>query len=692
MQANQAQLVAMLEGTKQFNVPIYQRPYSWTVKQCDQLLSDIVRVGTKRPQGGHFLGSIVHISDSGLAAGITQFTVIDGQQRLTSVTILLIAIRDILREHADPTADISPDEIQNLLVNQFKKNDEFIKLRPTATDRQSYDDLIRGIHQDIAPANRISENYRFFRRKIDESGTDPNDVYMGIKLLNVVDVALKHGYDDAQLIFESLNSTGLSLTQSDLIRNFVLMGVHPADQQEMYETVWRPMEQMFPLSSYSTEFDAFMRHFLTVHLGEIPKIGEVYNAFKNWIISNSLDRTAIANQLSVYADYYTRIFLEREPDPQLRTAFRDLVRLDATVTAPFMLEIYRDYASGQLLTKQELLHVVHLVEGYLIRRTICSVPTNTLNSTFASFFKSVEKHRYVESIEARFVMMGGNQRFPTDAEVEQIWPERDLYSTPKRLRFILERLNNWGYNETNSMDSLSIEHILPQGIPLPQWWAEALGNNAQEIRDKYVHTIGNLTLTGYNAELSNQSYLKKRELPGGFRESAVRLNKFLVDKDSWGEKEILERAQHLWQRAKNIWAFPELSEEALNRYRQQPASSTAVPISVHKHLAGELYDLWQEIRPAILSLSPTVTEENYLSYIAYKAGTNFADIVPQASGLLIYLNLPYEQLEDPEAWCEDVTNVGTAGNGDARFRLRPTGNLDYALDLIEQAYRYRIRT
>jgi hypothetical protein len=317
------------------------------------------------------------------------------------------------------------------------------------------------------------------------------------------------------------------------------------------------MEVMFESSNYAVEFDAFMRHFMTVQTGEIPKVNEVYSAFKNWILSNKLDRPEIAVRLHRYANYYTRIFLGRETDPELFASFADLVRLEATVTAPFLLEVYHDFLESGLLAKSDVLQLVHLIESYLIRRTVCSVPTNTLNSTFATLAKFIDRERYVESIQARFMVMGGNTRFPTDSEVAQIWPERDLYSTPKRLRYMLERLNNWGYNETNNTDNLSIEHILPQGLPLPQWWSESLGEDAITIRNKYVHTIGNLTLTGYNSELSNQSFVKKRDIAGGFRESAIRLNKILTTKATWGENEILERAQLLWKRASEIWKYPD---------------------------------------------------------------------------------------------------------------------------------------
>lgn len=576
MKATETPFLPFLEGKKQFRIPIYQRTYSWTLKQCLQLWNDIVRAGEDDTVAGHFIGSIVYIQQ-GLyqGSGVPQLLVIDGQQRLTSLSLLLTA----LAESADPQngeSFFSSEEIrENYLLNKFGKNDQHYKLLLTQGDRDTLTSLVKGSELPQVISSRVLSNFQFFQEQLHSGGIDPDKVYRGIGKLIIVDISLDRTHDNPQLIFESLNSTGLDLSQADLIRNYVLMGLEPEKQEEIYSDYWYRMEQSFGFENYSTHFDRFMRDYLTTksRSGTIPKIDHVYDAFKGYL-HNTQDRNVedVVADVYRYSKYFVRLAFLREDDPDLKQAFRDINVLRVDVAYPLLLELYDDYAAHRL-SKEDFIAVLRLVESYVFRRMICGIPTNTLNKTFANFSKEIDKSNYLESAQAAFLLKDSYRRFPKDAEFWYQFTVKDVYNLRVR-NHLLDKLENHERRERVDVGSYTIEHIMPQNENLSAEWQQDLGEDWQTIQAEYLHTIGNLTLTGYNSELSDRPFKEKRDMQGGFKDSPIRLNHSLANLEHWNKEQINQRAIALADLAVEIWKAPTLSSEVLNGYKPETSSGT----------------------------------------------------------------------------------------------------------------------
>ena len=507
----------------------------------------------------------------------------------------------------------------------------------------------------------------------------------------VVDVALSREQDNPQLIFESMNSTGRALSQADLIRNFVLMGLEPAQQTQFYEDHWRPMELAFGQEAYGTHFDRFMRHYLTLKTGEIPKVTKVYEAFKAYARQPRIEQGGIAPLLADihrFADYYCSMALNRESTKLLGEAFRDLRELRVDVVYPFLLELYHDYDAGDL-SEDEFCKAVRLVEAYVFRRAVCSIPTNSLNKTFSTFGRELKKDRYLESIKAHFLLMPSYRRYPRDDEFKRELRVRDLYNFPRR-SYWLRQLENHGRKERVPVDEYTIEHIMPQNEDLSAEWRSDLGPEWERVHETWLHTLGNLTLTGYNSEYSDRPFAKKRDMEGGFQMSPLRLNGGIGSLERWDEQTIQARAGRLSDTAANVWGDVGLSAESLAPYRTQPERRQVETYTIenHQHLAERSASrpLFEMFRREVLALSPVVTEEFLKLYVAYKAETNFVDVVPQASLLRLSLNMRFHELHDPKDLATDVTNLGHWGNGDAEVELSEPAQLRYVMGLVRQAF------
>ena len=534
------------------------------------------------------------------------------------------------------------------------------------------------------PSQRILENYEFFKSKIHAQNV--NDVYNGVLRLFIVDVALEKDKDNPQLIFESMNSTGLDLSQADLIRNYVLMGQKIDLQTELYEKYWFPMEQTYG-NDYASTFDWFIRDYLSVKMGAIPKIGKVYEEFKNYVQgSKSPDSiTEIVADIAKYSKFYVNMVLRKEADKDLNRLFANISKLKVDVSYPFILAVYADYDNG-IISKEEFAEILKLVENYVFRRAICGIPTNSMNKTFAQLYKSVKAENYVESLQAAFQLMDGYKRFPADAEFEKEFVNKDLYNFRSR-NYLLNNLENFNRKEMANTDEYTIEHILPQNENLSESWKQMLGENWKDIQANYLHTIGNLTLTGYNSELSDRPFVNKKTMEGGFNDSPLRLNSFMKTVEVWNEGNINKRAKELAQKAKHIWFAPNLAEETLQKYSRKEVNETAeYTLEHYEYLNDEILELYEALRKRILNIDSSVRVEYKKRYIAFKSQTNFVDIVPQKSRLRLSLNMEYADIIDPEGWCRDASNIGKYGNGDVEVGFNNLNQLEYIMFLIQQAF------
>jgi uncharacterized protein with ParB-like and HNH nuclease domain/predicted transport protein len=688
VKATEAKMLEFLKRSPQFEVPIYQRTYSWGEKECAQLWVDIVRAGRDEALLAHFVGSIVYV-EKGLYSVSSQspLLVIDGQQRLTTVTIFVEALARALGD-TEPVPGFSAKKLRSYyLLNPLEDGEARYKLLLSQTDK---DTLIALLDDQPPPKDhsvRVQDNFDTFSAWLTAPGTDLAELCKGLGKLLMVDISLNRDQDNPQLIFESLNSTGLELSQADLIRNFVLMGLESQEQTRLYKNYWHPVEQDFGQEGYSVSFDGFMRHYLTVRTGEIPNVKEVYEAFKQYARSTSVAASgteSLLADLRAFSGYYRAMALGTEPDPDLAAAFHDLRELKVDVAYPLLLELYSDYASGNLL-KIEFLQILRWVESYVFRRSICTIPTNSMNRTFARFARDLKKDRYLESVQAAFLLLPSYRRFPSDEEFERDITVRNLYAFRNR-SYWLRRMENHGRKERVLVDEYTIEHIMPQNEDLSPAWQAALGPEWERIQQTWLHTLGNLTLTGYNSELSDRPFAEKRTMVGGFADSPLRMNQGLGQLAAWTENTIAQRAATLAKKAGAIWSSPGLDRETLDIYRPRASHSGDYTIDDHPFLvAGPMREVFEAFRREVLALDPAVGEEVRKVYVAYKAETNFVDVVPQASRLRLALNMRFPDINDPRGLCRDVTGMGKWGNGDVQFGLSRIEDVPYAIGLARQA-------
>ncbi|MBU0483922.1 MAG: DUF262 and DUF1524 domain-containing protein [Proteobacteria bacterium] len=688
MKATETKLLDYLRKSAQFIIPIYQRTYSWTQKQCDQLWRDIVRAGLDDSVTGHFVGSVVYV-EKGLYShsSIPQLLVIDGQQRLTTISLFIAALAGAIEGHGgiDTT---SPKKLRNyFLLNSEEEGELAYKLLLTQTDK---DTLIKIVEDKKIPAKysrRVAENFQFFVDKLKESSVDLKTIYDGLCKLIIVDISLSRDHDNPQLIFESLNSTGLELSQADLIRNYVLMGLEAKEQEGLYNDYWFPMEQNFAKANYVQLFDRFMRDYLTLKTGSIPNIREVYDAFK--VYANKKDTGTIGEIVSDihrHSIYFVAMVLDKEVDKELKEAFNDINTLKVDVAYPLLLELYDDYDSGRL-AKDEFVSALRLVESYVFRRAVCGIPTNSMNKTFANLSKEIKKDKYLESLQAAFITKTTYMRIPNDDEFMRELVVKDLYNFRSK-NYWLRKLENHGRKERVDVESFTIEHILPQNLDLSSEWRSDLGPEWQEIQNHYLHTIGNLTLTGYNSELSDRPFKEKRDMDGGFSDSPIRLNRGLNKLDIWNKGTIEKRAKELASLSTQVWGYPVLDEDVIKSYlpKERKRGGAVYTRADHHHLTGSTGELFDQFRKHVLNLDSSVTEEYLKLYVAYKTTTNFVDVVPQASGLRLSLNMKFDEIDDPDGFCKNVTDKGRWGNGDVEIKISEIDQISYVMKFIRQSF------
>ncbi|WP_372922642.1 DUF262 domain-containing protein [Roseovarius sp.] len=680
--------MAFIKKAPQFVIPIYQRTYSWTEKECRQLWSDVRRAGQSEHIPVHFLGSVVYIEES-LSTNTSRSPqlVIDGQQRLTSVMLLLTALSRVVRD-GEPVDGFSPKKIHNRYLMDPDEDDErAFKLLLSKTDRTTLNAIVAGDDLPDPTSIRVKENFSLFLRLLEQDPDAVVEICAGLNKLMIVDVALSREHDNPQLIFESMNSTGKELSQADLIRNFVLMGLEPKLQTRLYEQYWRKMEEGFGQGAYVSHFDGFMRHYLTIVMGSIPRQGDVYTAYKTYSqeqIAKGREVESLVKEVWELSRHYGALVLGQEQDTALAHAFKDLREMKVDVAYPFLMEVYRDYDEG-LITAGDFLEIVRLIEAYVFRRAICAVPTNSLNKTFANFGRELKKDRYLESVKAHLLNMRSYRRFPRDEEFIARLQDRDLYNFRNR-SYWLRKFENHGRKERVSVDDYTIEHILPQNDRLSKEWREALGDDWSAVQEKWLHTLGNLTLTGYNSEYSDRPFAEKRDMEGGFKESPLRVNQGLGQVETWNEAEIKKRADRMARQAADVWAAPDLPKDILDTYREPGAASSGYSIEDHPYLNNaKVRELFEDFRREVKALDACVSEQFLKLYVAYKAETNFVDVVPQAKSLRLSLNIDPQELSDPRKMVADVTDVGRWGNGNSEIRLSDPDDLQYVVGLVRQS-------
>ncbi|GAA8198220.1 DUF262 and DUF1524 domain-containing protein [Helicobacter pylori] len=662
----------------QLVIPIYQRLYSWEKEQCKQLWDDIVKTGGSDQIEGHFIGSILYVLD-GITHSNNILLIIDGQQRLTTITLLLTALRD---HWSDKRKEIE----DHYLINSDKDGDKKFRLILSESDKDTLLSLIdKDRRKPSEPSSKIMENFKLFEEWIRKNTNQLETIFKGLEKLMIVEIALEKGKDDPQLIFESMNSKGMELTQTDLIRNYIVMETEIEKQEGFYNKYWRSMEDELKQSKREDLFNKFVRHYLTIKTREIPNINKVYVAFKDYRQKEGIGIEDLLKDLQKYCGYFCRIVFKKESDKDLNKALGFLVDLEMDVIYPLLLELYSDYSDG-VLSKDDFRRSIALIESYICRRAVCGLGTNSLNKVFPSFTKHIQKDEYFKSLKAHFGSLTEKQRFPNNDEFKKLFITIDFYNFKKRNIFF-ERLENFGREERVSTHEYTTEHIMPQ--TLTEEWERDLGENFQEIYDKYLNTIGNLTKTGYNTEYSNKSFQEKRDMEKGFKDSPLKLNQSLKDLESFGEKEIKKRANDLADWALKIWTYPKLDAEMLEKCKPKKDKKEKKVYDLSSYKFGshsrELFDI---LSKGIKALDERITESFMKAYITYKFNTIFTSIVPSKDELTLMLKIKFSELQNEikeKLTIRDVSNIGHACVGDIEVKLETKENIPYCLGLIKQA-------
>ncbi len=675
MKADATTLLKFFEENQnnQFVIPIYQRLYSWKKEQCEQLWDDIIKIGGNDKMNGHFIGSILYVLDGNTPS--SPLLIIDGQQRLTTITLLLIALRNHSSDEVKILEKFSREKIESYLINSNKDGDKKFRLILSESDKDTLLSLIdKNKRKPSEPSLKIVENFKLFEEWISENTDKLETIFKGLEKLMIVWIALEKGKDDPQLIFESMNSKGIGLTQTDLIRNYIIMETEVEKQENFYNQYWRAMEEDFKQNE--TLFNRFVRHYLTIKIGKIPNEKRVYEAFKDYQQKEGIEIEDLLKDLQKYCGYFCQIAFKKEADKDLNKALSFLVDLEMDVVYPLLLELYSDYSDG-ILSKQDFIPIIYLTESYICRRAVCGIPSNGLNKFFPSFTKKIDKKQYLKSVEEHFGSLTGNQKFPNDFEFKDSFITKELYDKKKpwKTKNFLERLENFDTKEPVDTQKCNTEHIMPQTLT-PKWEGD-LGENFKAIHEKYLHTIGNLTLTGYNSEYSNNSFQEKRDMENGFKQSSLKLNQGLRNLEVFGEKEIEERANDLADWALKIWTYPKLDPETLKAY----------DLSCY-NFGPDSRELFDILREKIKAFDERITENFMKHYITYKHGTIFVSIVPLKYELNLILNMDFSELQDEieeKLKIRNVSKTGHLGVGDVEVKLETKENISYCLGLIKQA-------
>ncbi|MDO9578667.1 MAG: DUF262 domain-containing protein [Candidatus Cloacimonadales bacterium] len=563
MKANETKIEDFLSSNKtQFVIPVYQRNYDWSTSQCKQLLDDILEVGTITEMSAHFIGSVVYVHDDVYTSSrIKELTVIDGQQRLTTLTLIYLVLHRLAIELNDET--LVNEISETYLINKFVSDEEKLKLRPTENNDKALKYLLRGdINEEYPDFSKLIDNFNYFKGRITEENYE--FVLRGLAKLMFVEISLDREKDDPQRIFESLNSTGLELSQADLIRNYLLMGLNRRDQNKIYSNYWDVIEKLAKDETLNTSrVSDFIRDYLTLVNNKIPNKNNVYIEFKAKFPTTTIEELEnnLAPIKSLVKFYNKLINPKNETDKDIRTQLEYITRIEINVAYPFLMKVYQDY-SESIITKETFIEILDFVQSFTWRRFIVGLPSNALNKIFMTLYDKIEQDNYLISLQKWLLKRSGSQRFPKNKEVLESLKLKDVYNIKSKNRtYLLERFENFENREPVVIDGnsdITVEHIFPQN-PDPKWKVNLGADEYNLIKENYLNTIGNLTLSGNNGKLGNKPFLFKRDLEkAGYKDSRLWLNKYLSIIDKWDKAEIERRFDMLSERFLKIWKYPDV--------------------------------------------------------------------------------------------------------------------------------------
>ena len=695
MQARDVFLTQLIQGPKQFLIPIFQRKYSWQEPHCQQLFQDILRAGASQRIESHFTGSLVLIPNHQTMASIPQWQVIDGQQRLTTVTLLMAALAKRAAEIGVEHVGMTPLKAIHgyFLTNEYGQDEAAYKLLLTKGDSEALCAVIDGKPPKSAYSKNVVENFQFFCDWLVDVETVER-VFQGFQKLKVVEVVLQQGQDDPQAIFESLNSTGVDLSQADLIRNYVLMRQQYETQTRLYLEYWYPMEQLFG-SEGSYRFDRFMQDFLTLETGSrtLLRSQDVYSTFKVWFADQveSQDAEVALKRLLKLARAHAAFMFGAEQDKTLLEAFKRLRSL-AEVVSPTIMRLYDAYspASGEgSLMKGEFIKAVAYLESYLLRRQVCGMQTRSLGNIFANLAQQIEPEKPFETLKVALARFKRNSRFPSNSEFEYALKNHELYGL-RILKFLLSNIENRGSKERIDTSSFSIEHIMPQNENLRAEWQKMLGDSWVQIQQQWVHRLGNLTLTGYNPEYSDRSFEDKKSIDNGFNDSPLRLNRYVKKQDVWTEVQMQERGEELAEKALTIWSALDVDSKLVAEYELRDRQARSSQYDIEGVLGKRNVKLYDALQAVVLAMGDDITPIVSNKNVTFYTLSGFLQVVPRSGYLGLIMALEQEELDPELAQTVDPTHHWSYirhGNLSGVYSwVANEEHIQEVLPIIQQAY------
>lgn len=686
MKGEQCNFIKYMEGPdKRFIIPVYQRNYDWNTDNCKQLYDDLIKI-IRKGRKSHFFGSLVSMHTSGTK---DEYHVIDGQQRLTTVSLLLLAMYNLLEQEVLVSGDenLKCKIFEEYLVDKYAPKETRIKLKPVKNDNAAFGKLFEEIGEYDRNSN-ITKNYEYFYERIQKKEITIDELYSAIRKLEIINIRLDAD-DDPQLIFESLNSTGLDLSEGDKIRNFILMGLPIELQNKYYEKYWNKIELC---TNY--EISAFIRDYLSVKQQSISPQKKVYIDFKHYVEAGELQPEPLLVNLLAYVKRYEILLKGKKESDALDACIYRLNRLETTVTRPFFLEVLRLLDEGKL-SLEEVTEVFRIAENYLFRRSMCNIPTNALNKIFLMLHREIIRYdktesNYVEKYKYSLLNKRDNAIFPNDVDFCSQFETQEVYKmTPKNKIYILERLENFGTREDKEIYEkcnkgiYSIEHIMPQQLT-PAWCAE-LGSDYEQVHHTWLHRIANLTLTAYNSTYSNRSFKDKKEIPNGFNNSSFRLNTWIAQKNKWTLAELEARSQHLTQRALEIWSLPTTSFQPKEKELESFTLNDYAKISTRRRIAKFRYKnietpvtSWVEMYINVLSILCAV-DKSIIETLAssnkygieynfrFSENPNMISWEPIGNGIVVWTN---NNTQDKLYVLEKLFNLYHIDRNDLVFYLR----------------------
>ena len=619
MKGEYQEFVQYLRETKKIIIPIYQRNYEWTIENCKTLYEDLMMiVNGNRPK--HFIGSIVSVKTND-SLNVKQ--IIDGQQRIITIYLIYLAIYNLIEEGNIETSVNSEEIKEEFLIYKYSKDDNKYKIIPTEKDRQSLNLLIDNDNLDLNKKfdSNIIENYKFIYNELKSEKVSADDLYRALEKLGIISITLDHD-ENPQLIFESLNSTGLALKTSDKIRNFLLMKLDVDEQNNLYKKYWKKIE-----TTVGDSFEVFIKDYL-IFKNKSFQLNRAYEEFKNYLLSSNIESANVLKNMAYCAELYGHILNFDTDSKNINRYLQYFYFLSQTNIRPFLIFLLDIYKKNEILEKS-IVEIFSILESYLLRRLVCRFNSSNLKNLFSTIKKNIlnnEGQDYLSAFKKEFFEQVSytTNRFPNDREFTDNLRLNSIGRFKNnQVFYILSRLENSNSKESidflNNKQQYQIEHVMPQ--KLSSEWKINLGGSYEKIHDVWLNRVGNLTLTGWNPELSNKSFGEKKLI---FAESSLKLNQLLANSEKFGIEELEKRTDFLAKRAVQIWSYP---KEELVKFNRR-----TVPLSLCEDeekftsakilgfsFRGERYDVkdWAEMYNLIIKLL-----HNEDSSIFYKLAEN----------------------------------------------------------------------